>query len=561
MGVYRGIGSAGETQAASTSADEAAASAAEAELSATAASDSTAAAAASEAAAAASEAAAAASETAASDSETAAAASEAAAAASYDSFDDRYLGSKASDPTLDNDGNALLTGALYWNSTNDAMRVYNGSSWVDVGSSTANVTTFTATTGQTTFSGLDDDSLLLSYTPGYLYVYLNGVLLKDTTDYVATDGTSIVLTTGAVAGDVLQGLGFGTFDVSTSYTTTESDALFQKYTDELAPKDYIINGQFHVWHRGTNFTNVQNADFMADRWRHQRNGSGATVTCVKAVPPLGATWNTWGSSAVMQLACTVAGTGETYHDWQQKIEGVARTAGRTLTLSMTAKSYSGSDYTMGSIFAVQRFGTGGSPSSTVTTAVAVTPTIDGTDYTRQSWTFTLPSISGKTLGTNGDDCLDLVFRTGQNETYALYIAEVSLVEGTVTPDVQSGVDPGDVLHQCQRFYEKSYPQEISPGTITGYGMDWVYLGNFNVTTHAIGSTVYFKVEKRGSPTVDTWSTATASTTGKAYDYTATADVTATVATPSTSGFRWSATCGSSSGTMSVAAQWTADAEL
>ena len=52
-----------------------------------------------------------------------------AAAASYDSFDDRYLGSKASDPTLDNDGNALLTGALYWNSSANVMKVYNGGAW------------------------------------------------------------------------------------------------------------------------------------------------------------------------------------------------------------------------------------------------------------------------------------------------------------------------------------------------------------------------------------------------------------------------------------------------
>jgi hypothetical protein len=52
------------------------------------------------------------------------------AAASYDSFDDRYLGAKASDPTLDNDGNALLTGALYWNTTASEMRVYSGSAWL-----------------------------------------------------------------------------------------------------------------------------------------------------------------------------------------------------------------------------------------------------------------------------------------------------------------------------------------------------------------------------------------------------------------------------------------------
>ena len=52
------------------------------------------------------------------------------AAASYDSFDDRYLGAKTSDPTLDNDGDALLAGALYFNTTDDVMKVYSGSAWV-----------------------------------------------------------------------------------------------------------------------------------------------------------------------------------------------------------------------------------------------------------------------------------------------------------------------------------------------------------------------------------------------------------------------------------------------
>jgi len=53
------------------------------------------------------------------------------AAASYDSFDDRYLGAKSTAPTLDNDGNALLTGALYFNTVSSSMKVYNGSAWLD----------------------------------------------------------------------------------------------------------------------------------------------------------------------------------------------------------------------------------------------------------------------------------------------------------------------------------------------------------------------------------------------------------------------------------------------
>ena len=69
------------------------------------------------------------SETNAGTSETNAATSATNAANSFDSFDDRFLGTKASDPTLDNDGNALVEGAMYYNSTDNDIRFYNGSSW------------------------------------------------------------------------------------------------------------------------------------------------------------------------------------------------------------------------------------------------------------------------------------------------------------------------------------------------------------------------------------------------------------------------------------------------
>ena len=67
--------------------------------------------------------------TAAASSANAAASSATAAAASYDSFDDRYLGAKSSNPSTDNDGASLITGALYFNSSTNLMMVYSGSSW------------------------------------------------------------------------------------------------------------------------------------------------------------------------------------------------------------------------------------------------------------------------------------------------------------------------------------------------------------------------------------------------------------------------------------------------
>ena len=67
-----------------------------------------------------------------------AATSASSAATSYDDFDDRYLGAKASDPTLDNNGNPLITGALYFNTTIPAMKVYTGSAWQIVAADTSN---------------------------------------------------------------------------------------------------------------------------------------------------------------------------------------------------------------------------------------------------------------------------------------------------------------------------------------------------------------------------------------------------------------------------------------
>ena len=86
--------------------------------------------------------------------------------AAYDSFDDRYLGTKASDPTLDNDGNALVAGALYFNSTSGAMKLYTGAAWVAAYvSGAASSIGFTpygsisSTNVQTAVQELDDEKL------------------------------------------------------------------------------------------------------------------------------------------------------------------------------------------------------------------------------------------------------------------------------------------------------------------------------------------------------------------------------------------------------------------
>lgn len=213
---------------ATTKASEASTSATNAATSATNAASSATSASASATSATNSAAAAATSETNAASSASSAAASAAAAATALDNFDDRYLGPKSSNPTVDNDGNTLVTGALYYRTTAPiGMKVWDGSQWIEASAAQqASMVTFeyVATAGQTTFSGNDANGVALSYIVGGVMVALNGLRLRPGDDFTATNGTSIVLVSAAVAGDELVIDAFRTFDVANTYTQAQVDA-------------------------------------------------------------------------------------------------------------------------------------------------------------------------------------------------------------------------------------------------------------------------------------------------------------------------------------------------
>ena len=255
-----------------------------------------------------------------------------AAEAALDTFDDKFLGSKSSDPTVDNDGNALTDGALYFNTTLNVMKVYDlgntqwkqlvpttsqqanidtvagissnvttvagisssvtsvasnstninavgtnitnvnsvGSNIANVNTTAANITgvnsfgeryrvassaptsslevgdlyfdttqnelkvykssgwsaagstingtsarfNYVATSNQTTFTGADTAGNTLAYDAGFVDVYLNGSKLLNGTDVTVTSGSSVVLAVGATTGDIIDIVGFGTFNVA-----------------------------------------------------------------------------------------------------------------------------------------------------------------------------------------------------------------------------------------------------------------------------------------------------------------------------------------------------------
>ena len=156
------------------------------------------------------------------------AANAASAAATYDNFDDRYLGSKSSAPTVDNDGNSLVVGALYFDSTAAVMKVNTASGWVNTSSATLATMerfVFTATANQTVFSGADAGGDTLAIVVGAEIVTLNGVVLEITADYTVTT-SSVTLTSGAAVGDELNVYAFGNFEIANHYTKAAADALY-----------------------------------------------------------------------------------------------------------------------------------------------------------------------------------------------------------------------------------------------------------------------------------------------------------------------------------------------
>ena len=321
-------------------------------------------------------------------------------------------------------------------------------------------------------------------------------------------------------------------------------------------RNKLINGDFDIWQRGTSFPGVGNEDYTADRWVALRNGSGATIGISRQAFTPGQADVPGNPVHFFRYDQTVAGTGSTYTHIRQRIEGAKTLAAKTVTCTWCMKA-SGALSVRPRI--MQYFGTGGTPSGTTgTTAGPVNLT---TSWQKFQQTLALPSVSGKTFGSNGDDTLMFGFEFPTNAVQTIDIAHVSLVEG----DAAGETDPFSPRHLqqemalCERYYEKSYSIMEFPGATTNLGRLFAYVTNLNSGAHAFNLQIGFHTEKRAIPTLTIYSTV-GGASGKLYDGAGLADVTAALGGRSTSGANVSGTT-SASTTISLSGQWEADAEL
>ena len=358
----------------------------------------------------------------------------------------------------------LAAGEIGFESDTNKFKIGTGSTaWGSLayaGGATAVTYLFNATAAQTTFSGADANSLTLAYTVGSEQVYLNGALLVRSSDYTATNGTSIVLTSGALVNDVLNVIAYSVMTITDTYTQAQADAkFFQTANAFLAGKNKIINGDFGINQRGFTTTTTNNL-YTFDRFQSKATDGTSTFTAQTFTP---------GTAPVAGYEATnyldIASTGQTLTSARtalaQQIESVRTFANQTVTISFWAKAASGTPSV--AYYVTQGFGTGGSPSSTVVTngnKVAIT-----TSWARYSFTVAIPSIAGKTIGTNKDDFFAILivtsagsdFNTHTNslgiQTTTISIWGVQVEAGsTATPfQTATGTKQGE-LAACQRYY-------------------------------------------------------------------------------------------------------------
>jgi hypothetical protein len=285
------------------------------------------------------------------------------------------------------------------------------------------------------------------------------------------------------------------FSASDINDTNGTLNLVGQTTNFYAGKNRIINGDFRINQRL--FTsNTTTGTFNFDRWAQGNTGGTFTVTpqtfTLGAAPVAGYE----GSTFLQGVTASQSSSGD-LAVFTQRIESVRTFANQTVTVSFWAKATSGTPK-IGTTFQ-QLFGTGGSPSAIVT--VNGQSSTISTSWARYSWTFSVPSISGKTIGTNNDDSLQFEIwcsggstydtRSGsvgiQNNTFNIWGVQVESGSTATAFQTATGTIQAE-LSLAQRYY---YRRSVSSYGFLAQGIGY--------STTTIQSFMQFPVPMRVAP--------------------------------------------------------------
>ena len=308
----------------------------------------------------------------------------------------------------------------------------------------------------------------------------------------------------------------------------------------LPVPNVIINGNFDIWQRATSQT--ASGYGSDDRWYNASQGSTQVVSRQRFA--LGQTDVPNNPRNYARTVVTsVAGVSSRVFKFQ-RIEGVGTFAGTTATLSFWAKADANKNI---AVEFQQNFGTGGSPSSTVLVTPPTTVSLT-TSWVKHTISVAIPSISGMTLGTAGDDYLQLNFwmDAGSNwdartnslgqQSGTFEFSQVQMEAGAVASTFYPR-SPAEEMDLCQRYYI-NLPNSVR----FRYRSGTASLSSVRFNALGLPTTM------RAVPTVVTTSSISNASTFTAY-----------VINTQNISFRWNETAANS--TITITAEFTADAEL
>jgi hypothetical protein len=324
---------------------------------------------------------------------------------------------------------------------------------------------------------------------------------------LAVTGTSTLGTTTVptmTAGDS------STHAASTAFVTNAIPVVSGPTSTSDVGRNLLHNGLLNIKQR-TSTSWTANGGYTADRWRMDYSGATISVSYLAFTDAYRA--QVGDEAAINYLSGNVSASGGAgdFAIISQRIESLRRTSGKTVTVSLYASSPQSLNL---GVCWTQGFGTGGSPSASVT-GVGQMAAVSATTWARYSFTFNIPSISGMTLGTNGDDSLtlELWYSSGTNFTVRsggvgnqygiIRLWGIQLEVGTAATQLEK-LDPRLDLANCQRFYV-NMP---------------VFVGGYTAASNNLWAPITLPVTMRAAPTTafsnQAYSNASALTANQSY---------------------------------------------
>lgn len=328
----------------------------------------------------------------------------------------------------------------------------------------------------------DTDTGIYQPATGQLAIAQNGVKT------FALDGSGLLTATAVTpsAGDNSSKL------ATTAYVATATAASSD------AGRNKLHNPLFNIQQRGQGAWTTT-GQLMVDRWQLVLTLDTVSATVLTLTDADRTAIGDEEAASALQFVYTGSAGATAFSRFEQHIENVRRLAGKTVTFSFWTKASIGTP-PLG-VSMLQNFGSGGSPSSAV--PITAQTSFIASSWARHSYTFAVPSISGKTVGTSADyTSVQIWFSSGANNntnaggigvsSSTMQIWGMQLEIGTLTSLEKP--DPLNDHANCHRFYFVS-PQAI--------------VGGFSTTTTTFYCTIPHPVTMRATPsTTPTWGTLT-----------------------------------------------------